>query len=96
MCPIRKLFPYAAFFGFLGLSSFAYAADDVHPAFAEHLPTVIQAYNMRCHTVNRVTMKARTERGDVFEVICDRETAFYRYRVIMTPDRKLIIRPWSE
>jgi hypothetical protein len=85
--------------GFIGLVSTPSSAPPVaklDPALTEHMPPLIRKMGMRCGAISRMTLQAKTERGDVFKAICDEATYFYQYRILYTPAGNMTIRPWSE
>ena len=80
----------------LTLSPAVAASKPIPPELTAYLPPLIRAHNFRCDTLDQMTFRARSERGDVYQAVCNEDTAFYRYRITMTPDNKVYIKPWSE
>jgi len=61
-------------------------------AFAKIAPTIRSA-GLMCTWVSGVTDYDWTERGKLYKVYCDDALI---YRLLVTPDKKVIIRPWRE
>jgi len=80
----------------LTISPVLAAAKPLPAELTTELPPLIRAQNFRCDTLDQMTFRAHSERGDIYQAICNEATAYYRYRITWTPDNKLYIKPWSE
>jgi hypothetical protein len=60
----------------------------------QDLPASIRVSGFVCHHISSGRQIGRTERGTVVRILCDFDTR--PYRVLVTPQNRLVIRPWSE